>query len=348
MVLDYSKWDALELSDDSDIEVHPNVDKRSFIRAKQSQIHAERESRRLEIKTLKYERILNDGLLSRIDELLSRLRTLGTDANPDTAALQTLVEAARNPNADTPPPPPDGVHAAESGVRPTYSQMLGGMLDEVKKELDKDQPADRAAAYVRGVEGHRELVRGLQEKLFARLAELEKIEESKITSESIHTGFDRSQVSKEKEESSKAHGGDKQSESVELLNPGTGTDGSASKAAAKEDEGDDENIKVTQLAREFARVPQGDYGACLRFIQANKTPLLTERKTDELLIEAFDAQLEGKPDYARQCVHQGLLLQYCRSLGPDGISLFFKRYVRSPAPIFYSASPSPSRALLSD
>jgi Cdc37 N terminal kinase binding len=28
----------LELSDDSDIEVHPNVDKRSFVREKQNQI----------------------------------------------------------------------------------------------------------------------------------------------------------------------------------------------------------------------------------------------------------------------------------------------------------------------
>ena len=66
MVVNYSKWDALELSDDSDVEVHPNVDKRSFIRAKQNQIHMEREKRRHEIKTLKYERIVNDGLLERI------------------------------------------------------------------------------------------------------------------------------------------------------------------------------------------------------------------------------------------------------------------------------------------
>ena len=65
MVLDYSKWDALELSDDSDIEVHPNVDKRSFIRAKQNQIHQQRMQRRHEIETLKYERIINDGLLER-------------------------------------------------------------------------------------------------------------------------------------------------------------------------------------------------------------------------------------------------------------------------------------------
>lgn len=33
--LDYSKWDAIELSDDEDIEVHKNIDKASFIRWKQ-------------------------------------------------------------------------------------------------------------------------------------------------------------------------------------------------------------------------------------------------------------------------------------------------------------------------
>ena len=38
--LNYAKWDNLELSDDSDIEVHPNVDKKSFIRWKQRDIHA--------------------------------------------------------------------------------------------------------------------------------------------------------------------------------------------------------------------------------------------------------------------------------------------------------------------
>lgn len=74
MVLDYSKWDALELSDDSDIEVHPNVDKRSFIRAKQNQIHQQRQQRRHEIATLGYERIINDGLLKRIDGLLTALK----------------------------------------------------------------------------------------------------------------------------------------------------------------------------------------------------------------------------------------------------------------------------------
>jgi hypothetical protein len=32
MPLNYSKWDQLELSDDSDIEGHPNVDHKSLVR----------------------------------------------------------------------------------------------------------------------------------------------------------------------------------------------------------------------------------------------------------------------------------------------------------------------------
>src|SRR5262245_4959288 len=114
MVLDYSKWDALELSDDSDIEVHPNVDKRSFIRAKQHQIHQQRFQRRHEIETLKYERIVNDGLLKRIDNLLEALRKHeDSSKNPDEIVFRALLEAAGDPNEDQPPAPPEGVHTHE-------------------------------------------------------------------------------------------------------------------------------------------------------------------------------------------------------------------------------------------
>lgn len=52
MPLDYSKWDNLELSDDSDIEVHPNVDKRSMIKWKREAIHRERAERKAKIEYL--------------------------------------------------------------------------------------------------------------------------------------------------------------------------------------------------------------------------------------------------------------------------------------------------------
>ena len=329
MVLDYSKWDALELSDDSDIEVHPNVDKRSFIRAKQNQIHQQRFQRRHEIETLKYERIINDGLLKRIDNLLAALRKHEDSArSPDEIVFQAVIEAAGDPHEDQPPAPPEGVHTHEK-EQPKYSQMMGSLMDQVKKEADEAGPSDRFQAYIRGVEGHKTKVLDLQQELLAKLAELEKEESRKITSDSIHTGFDSSFVAKSKP--SEAKKGDKSKsydDSVELLNPGSlGKDDAAaisSGAEADVEESEGDSIKPSKLALEFAKIKIGDYRACLRFI-SDHPDLVTERKTDELLIEAFDSQLNGKDDYARQCVHQGLLLQYCRSLGSDGIALFFKR-----------------------
>jgi cell division cycle protein 37 len=122
MPLDYSKWDALELSDDSDIEVHPNVDKKSFIRAKQAQIHQERAHRKQQIETLKYERIINDGLLSRIDGLLNSLKAHSSStSNPDQLVFQALIESA-DPENDQPPAPPAGVHTNVQD-QPAYSKM---------------------------------------------------------------------------------------------------------------------------------------------------------------------------------------------------------------------------------
>ncbi|KAI5286715.1 hsp90 co-chaperone Cdc37 [Ascosphaera acerosa] len=371
MVLDYSKWDALELSDDSDIEVHPNVDKRSFIRAKQHQIHMEREQRRHEIKTLKYEKGINAGLLARIDVLLARLREGqqrvggggsssngdgdgGARASPDEVVFKVILAAAAD-GEDAPPAPPDGVHT-EIKEHQKYSQMLSSLADQVKKELqertgktgeESDGGGDPFSGYIAGVEGHKKKVEDLQSRLLTRLAELERIEKSKITSDDIHTGFDTTIVAKNTTQTkTKTKGKTKEKEkgkpdtaAVELLNPSASsapTHADETDESDGDDDGDDqdqpaapgdadENLKATPLAKRFARLPTTDYAALRNFIMTHRARLLTERKTDELLMEAFDAVIEGDEAYARQCVHQGLLLQYCRSLGPDGIPLFFTR-----------------------
>ncbi|PGH02519.1 hypothetical protein AJ79_07632 [Helicocarpus griseus UAMH5409] len=334
MVLDYSKWDALELSDDSDIEVHPNVDKRSFIRAKQNQIHQQRMQRHQEIETLKYSRIINDGLLKRIDGLLASLKSHeDSSRNPDELIFQALIESAGDPNEDTPPPAPEAVFAQEK-EQPKYSQMMGSLVDQVKKEVDESKEgADRFKEYITGVEGHKKKVLDLQQDLLKKLAELEKEESRKITSESIHTGFDSSFVSKSMSKPKPKAAEPAKKESVELLNPAAAAVGkdevgavSSGAEADVEDGGDedDDSIKATPLAKEFAKIKIGDYRSCVQFI-GDHPEVVTERKTDELLMEAFDAQINGQEEYSRQCVHQGLLLQYCRSLGPDGVSLFFKR-----------------------
>jgi cell division cycle protein 37 len=328
MVLDYSKWDALELSDDSDIEVHPNVDKRSFIRAKQNQIHQQRWQRRHEIETLKYERIINDGLLERIDRLLGVLRQHeGSSRDPEELVFQSLIESAGDPVLDQPPPPPEGVHTQEK-EQPKYSQMMSSLVDQVKKEVEDSKPGNIFQAYITGVQGHKEKVLGLQQELLEKLAQLEKEEHSKITSEDIHTGFDSSYVNKSKEKG-KAPA---KKDTVELLNPSFAkkddfvAQSSGADADIEDGGEDDEDIKVSDLAKRFAKIKIGDYRTCLQFISEHPE-VVAERETDGLLVEAFNSEMEGKPEYARQCVHQGLLLQYCRSLGRDGISLFFKRYV---------------------
>lgn len=327
MVLDYSKWDALELSDDSDIEVHPNVDKRSFIRAKQNQIHQQRMQRRHEIETLKYEHIINDGLLERIDKLLSALRQHeDSSRNPEELVFQSLIESAGDPAKDQPPAPPEGIYTHEK-EQPKYSQMMSSLVDQVKKEITESKTESGFKAYITGVQGHKDKVLGLQQELLQKLAQLEKEEASKITSDSIHTGFDSSYVAKS---DPKAKGKATETK-VELLNSPSVTanqaaiaPSSGAEADVEDDDDEEADIKVSDLAKKFAKIPMSDYKALLQFISANPD-IVAEKETDGLLVEAFNSQMDGKPEYARLCVHHGLLLQYCRSLGRDGISLFFKR-----------------------
>jgi len=336
MPVDYSKWDALELSDDSDIEVHPNVDKRSFIRAKQAQIHQERAQRKHHIETLKYERIINDGLLTRIDALVNSLKAHSTsNSNEDAVVFQALIESSGDFTDDQPPPAPAGVHANVQD-QPTYSKMMAALVDQVKKKVDETKPANRLEGYIKEAGEHKTHVLDLQQQLLTKLAELEKLEKNKITSESIHTGFDRSHVSKAASLAPVAS----QSTQVELLNApkrsaatlNTSSTADSGNEADVEDAvpatsniaNDDYPHHATPLGTAFGRIPSADYRASLQYISQHPS-VLHERETDGLLLQAFDAQTTSKPDVARNCVHQALLLQYCRALGQDGVALFFKR-----------------------
>ena len=340
MVLDYSKWDALELSDDSDFEPHPNVDKRSFIRAKQNQIHQQRAQRRNQIETLKYERIINDGLLRRIDTLLKELQSHEAEANDRNAFLyQALISSAGDPDDDEPPKPPAGVHINED--QPRYSQMMGHLVDQVKKEVDEAKPDNWLKAFIKGVDGHKKKVNGLQKELNEKLSELEREESRKITSDGIHDGFNKSAVNKEKTPASTK--GKTQSEVVEVLNPAALKKDAVMRQEVAQSSGADadveaeggalddyvERIEPDAVGKEFGKIKMGDYRADLQFISEHKD-VLVERNTDGLLIMGFHAEEKGNSTLAKQYVHQALLLQYCRQLGPDGVRLFFKRSVAFP------------------
>lgn len=335
--------------------MHPNVDKKSFIRAKQAQIHQERDHRRHQIKTLKYERIINDGLTERVDRLLTALKSHkdkqaeGNGANDDQLVFQAMMESMmdmkidKDGGSDRPPPPPEGVHEHIKD-KPTYPQMMASLVDAVKKDIDaqkSDEP--RYDQFISGLEKEKARIADLQQQLFAKLAELEKEDKKHITSDDIKEGFSYSNVRKGEEAkptttSSSSSVPKKTSEpSAELLNPpkrpealrtdtgqSSGADADIEEDAAADDD-DDDDVTASPLAQSFAKIKAGDWYACLQFLMQHPE-VMAEKETDGLLVEAFNSELDGKPKHARQCVHQGLLLQYCRQLGGrQGVELFFKR-----------------------
>jgi cell division cycle protein 37 len=324
--------------------VHPNVDKRSFIRAKQNQIHQERHQRKHQIETLKYEQILNNGFLRRIDALLTTFLTHKAEAesrDPSDLMFLSIMQSA-NPSDDTPPPRPEGIHSQDPAL-PSYSSLMATLVDQVKEEVSKIKSDNLFDAYVVETKKHIAKVQGLQQELATKLAELQKEEGRKITSESIHVGFNSSSVAKHEDKkpeptpaAAPSKKGKEKVQAVEVLNPHslqTQTDNperfarDSSGADADIDEtasDDDEDPEPTELGKAFSQIKLGDYRACLQFISQNPQ-VLAERETDGLLVMAFNNQLDGRGEFARQCVHHALLLQYCRSLGQNGVGLFFKR-----------------------
>ncbi|KAF9193810.1 hsp90 co-chaperone Cdc37 [Haplosporangium sp. Z 767] len=251
--INYSKWDDLEISDDSDIECHPNVDKRSMIRWKQEQIHREREARRTKIVALKHE------------------------------------------------------------------------AETLKKQLDRIEKSAQQG----------ELEKKYNDTL-EQLQKLEKVENKKLTSDKLVTGFDKTAVTKAvhapKETPKAPKKVVEKTKVIETLNPGSAGGvpakaGSSKQAATTaEADSDDDEVEVTEVALEFSRIKGFD--ASLSYI--SKHPYLgTQKYSDEIMAQAFKAQMDGDETYANNCVHQALILQYCAQLGKDGVGLFFHR-IRDP------------------
>lgn len=318
----------MELSDDSDIEVHPNVDKRSFIRAKQNQIHAERQQRRRQIEAYKFEVQINDRLMKRVSALRAALQANAAEAETNLAemAFRAVIESAGNPEDDKLPPVPEGLEFGPPEGEPalTYTKLVASILDRLNTTLNEKEPENRYVAMVEELGNQLQMMEEQQGALVKNLADTEKEEGRKITSESYHTGFDTSHVTKP--EPSASGEKEKSDGKIELLNPnypeskaetsGAGGDGG--------DGGDNDEIEASADGRKFAEIKASEYRESHAFLSSHPE-ILSEKETDGILVMAFDAQLQNQDNIARNYIHQALLLQYCRSLGKDGVALFFKR-----------------------
>lgn len=304
-----------------------NVDKRSFINAKRRQIHETRNMRRQQIGHYKTEVTMNTYLLSRLDRLLAVLSAQDNAARPaQEVVMSALMELTSSENDADAPPVPEG--------SPSYAQMLAALVDTVKKEVDADGPAETWPAFVAKLREHRGKLISHTEETKAKQAVLEKEEAAKITTDDMHEGFSAGHITKEATASAPKKTTTTKVQAVEQLNDpgatrpspsGEQSVSSGAEADVEEEAGESESgIEPTAVGREFAKIRIGDYRACHDFIAKNPA-VVAEKETDGLLIEAFNSQIDGKAEYAQQCVHQALLLQYCRQLGRDGVSLFFKR-----------------------
>ena len=120
----------------------------------------------------------------------------------------------------------------------------------------------------------------------------------------------------------------------EVLNPKSVASSSTTPppASTEEDEeevgeeevGEEVVPEMTPAIAEFSKLPLGGFEKSWEFIKAHRE-VVVPGASDALLVAGYRAEREGKSKYAKQCVHQSLLLQYGEKLGRDGISVFFNK-----------------------
>ncbi|TCD66605.1 hsp90 co-chaperone Cdc37 [Steccherinum ochraceum] len=321
MPLNYSKWDNLELSDDSDIEGHPNVDKKSLVRWKQRDIHEKREQRRMRIAQLQADLACNDVLAPRIKQIKQDVEEKGS------AHFSQLVEKFKTqPSPDRPP--------TNAPNQQTYDEMLLSLLlgvwEDAKKEgIDKDSPRLNDTL-VKGLQTHITRLAEHQEKMRKDLAVEEEEQKKKITSDDMHDGFDSHYVPPKPAPPpiKGAHIDTPKSKSTkteyEVLNTKGVTAAEDTFTPSTSGDADEELPELTPRLEEFSKIPVKNYQQSWKFI-TDHNDVVVPGATDALLVAAFQAQSAGNPKLSKQCVHQSLLLQYCEKLGKDGVRLFFEK-----------------------
>ncbi|GAA5887787.1 hypothetical protein JCM5296_001766 [Sporobolomyces johnsonii] len=335
--LSYDKWNNLELSDDSDIEVHPNVDKKSMIRWKQRDIHEKREMRRQKLKQFEVEEPMNVSLMTRIDSLITATQSSASGST----FLQNEIERLKSGL---------GYKYEEKkfapGEQPSEDHMIVSLLSQVVKGVQtKEQEqgktgddAGRTDRLVKELEWHKKRLLDRQEEIQKERVEIEKEQKKYITSEDLHMGWDSKTIVSSTPSAqpkpvapaaSTSKPSTKSKETViETLNSPAVQAAEAQVAADSGDSSDDADVPpLTPSALAFSKIAPLDWPSTMQAISRDPS-LLTEETGDALMVEAFSQAMKGTKDgekRARECTEKALVGQYCRSLGRDGVALFFQR-----------------------
>jgi len=339
MPVDYSKWDKLEISDDEDIECHPNIDKASMIRWHQAAVHRQRRERRDKISTLELETTLNDSISKILkefstdqDDVVELIKSfMGICSKIDDMDREMIKKVAIMWNSDRDPRwgPPEPDEVLNSKIK--YGESIKQLTEKLQKHKEEN-PDFSFNTWLRNELD--ELVERISKRQVLIKKEIEKEREEqnkKITSENMYTGgFDKTIINKpkpapkpEEPKTKKTHKKEKVIETIHTPSADAKPKDDDKVVIEKEDD-DDESYITYGPAREFSHIK--DFEKSYKFISEHPE-IVDQKYQDEILSEAFHAQMNEKPKYARSCVQQSLIIQYCKSLGSDGISLFFKRMI---------------------
>lgn len=333
--LNYSKWDNIELSDDSDIEVHPNVDKRSFIQWKQRDIHEKRELRRIRRSQLEAEQRTNADAAPVIASVRENTQKQGIDYYTREVSRLSAGRAERG-NKDG----PDG---------PTLDDIVLSLFLQVSAEDRVKSAADseRADRVVESLGANLDKLALRQQQIAAELKDMDEEDKRKITTDDVHDAWSSSGVKHEEPGPKEPAPKPRRVQHIETLNsPKPHTD------VTPDSDAEEDPPEANDVMRQFAALPSALANVALsttalqpnslsllrydafdkaRAFLASHKELLRENygTCDALMLEAFETEMSGKRQYARQCIEKALLVQYCTRLGPDGVSLFFQRMVQS-------------------
>ncbi|VEU22318.1 DEKNAAC103576 [Brettanomyces naardenensis] len=305
MPIDYSKWDKLEISDDSDIEVHPNVDKSSFIRWKQRDIHEKRAQREAEVRGLMVQKEMYTQLTKRVNRLLDNI--------PESNISN---EEVRNRYLRSEFDPKERCTIEDNSNSPPYNEMVEDLFTQIVEDLNKEgKDGKDGKLIVEKVKEHRSKIEGVLKQIDPKLKKFEEEKHVHITSEDYHVGFDSSFINREdKEKGTKDEKNAGQPESqkttvIETINDVK--DDSGQKPSKPVDQLDELECLPETLV--FSEIPAEDVKRSGRFVK-NHLYIACEQQKDSLMMKAFNSQLSGDTKRTKQIVHQALLLQYLDDL----------------------------------
>ncbi|KAI9465564.1 hypothetical protein BJY52DRAFT_1220779 [Lactarius psammicola] len=325
MPLNYSKWEQIELSDDSDIESHPNVDKKSLIQSVSyfinADTHEKRKARNHRIEQLGAEVACNDVLLTRLRAIQPKL------AQSDSSYFSSELDRLRtNPSPEAP---------RTNATKPVpYDEMILTLLQTIAKEAREQAESDTG-----------KLDKLLEERLDFHVNKLSSVTEERrkerdtllkeksehITMDDLYVGVESKYVPAKPEPApvttKVTSKGTPKTTHIKVPSPASTSSAPSKSTARAPDDNDDEGVEIPHMTpslEEFAKLPLWDFEKLWLFIQ-NHREVVVHGASDALLVAGFKAQRAGKSMYAKQCVHQSLVLKYSKTLGKDGVQLFFKR-----------------------